>query len=187
MAALLPLPAVPCDACDKQAGRVSSLPVVRRRTSGHSVPVVYGHREVLVRGYVTQVVNSCGAEVIARHRRTCERDGFVFDPIRYLPFLERKTAVPGRDETLAGWELPREFGALRPLPAARPGQPGRAGWRKFVQVPGLPGHHLESTATKPGGKNARLPEFGSGKHIPALAGLVQSIPGIATTVLQRRL
>ena len=53
--ALLPLPAVPCDACDKQAGRVSSLSVVRRRTSGYSVPVVYGHREVLVRGYVAQV------------------------------------------------------------------------------------------------------------------------------------
>ena len=50
--ALLPLPAVPYDACDKQAGRVSSLSLVRCRTNDYSVPVAYGHRDVLVRGYV---------------------------------------------------------------------------------------------------------------------------------------
>ena len=65
--ALLPLPAVPYDACDKQAGRVSSLSLVRYRTNDYSVPVAYGHRDVLVRGYVDQVVISCGSEVIARH------------------------------------------------------------------------------------------------------------------------
>ena len=63
--ALLPLPAVACDACDKQAGRVSSLSLVRYRTNDYSVPVSVGHRDVLVRGYVDQVVISCGTEVIA--------------------------------------------------------------------------------------------------------------------------
>ena len=58
--ALLPLPAVPCDACEKQAGRVSSLSLVRYRTNDYSVPVAYGHRDVLVKGYVDQVVISCG-------------------------------------------------------------------------------------------------------------------------------
>ena len=65
--ALLPLPAGPYDACDKQASRVSSLSLVRYRTNDYSVPVAYGHRDVLVRGYVGQVVISCGAEVVARH------------------------------------------------------------------------------------------------------------------------
>ncbi len=88
--ALLPLPAAPYDACDKQAGRVSSLSLVRYRTNDYSVPVAYGHRDVLVSGYVDQVVISCGAEVIARHKRSYERDDFVFDPIHYLPLLERK-------------------------------------------------------------------------------------------------
>ena len=37
--ALLPLPAVPYDACDKQ--RVSSLSLVRYRTSDYSVPVAF--------------------------------------------------------------------------------------------------------------------------------------------------
>ena len=50
--ALLPLPPVAYDACDKQAGRVSSLSLVRYRTNDYSVPVAYGHRDVLVKGYV---------------------------------------------------------------------------------------------------------------------------------------
>ena len=47
---LLPLPAVPYNACDKQAGRVSSLSLVRYKTNDYSVPVAYGHRDVIVRG-----------------------------------------------------------------------------------------------------------------------------------------
>jgi hypothetical protein len=33
-----------------------------------------------VRGYVHEVVISCGAEVIARHPRSYEREDFVFEP-----------------------------------------------------------------------------------------------------------
>ena len=91
--ALLPLPAVPYDACDKQASRVSSLSLVRYKTNDYSAPVAFGHRDVLVKGYVAEVVISCGAEVIARHPRSYERDDFVFDPIHYLPLLEQKTAA----------------------------------------------------------------------------------------------
>ena len=68
--ALLPLPAVPYDACDKQASRVSSLSLVRYKTNDYSAPVAFGHRDVLVKGYVAEVVISCGAEVIARHPRS---------------------------------------------------------------------------------------------------------------------
>src|SRR3546814_20047928 len=48
-AAFLPLPAAAYDACDKRPGRVSPLPLVRDRGHDSSVPVAYGHREVLVR------------------------------------------------------------------------------------------------------------------------------------------
>ena len=129
--ALLPLPAVPYDACEKQASRVSSLSLVRYRTNDYSVPVAYGHREVLVRGYMNQVVISCGAEVVARHPRSYERDDFVFDPIHYLPLLEQKTAALDQAAPLQGWELPEEFATLRRLLEARM---GRRGKREFVQV-----------------------------------------------------
>ena len=129
--ALLPLPATPYDASDKHVSRVSSLSLVRYRTNDYSVPVAYGHREVVVRGYVGEVVISCGAEVIARHRRSYERDDFVFDPIHYLPLLERKVGALDQAAPLAGWKLPEEFGVLRRLLESRM---GRRGKREFVQV-----------------------------------------------------
>ena len=48
--ALLALPALPYDASDKHVSRVSSLSLVRYRTNDYSVPVAYGHREVVVKG-----------------------------------------------------------------------------------------------------------------------------------------
>ena len=129
--ALLPLPAAPYDACDRQAGRVSSVSLVRYRTNDYSVPVAYGHRDVLVRGYVDRVVISCGAEVIARHPRSYERDDFVYDPIHYLPLLEQKTGALDQAAPLQGWELPQEFGAMRRLLESRM---GRRGKREYVQV-----------------------------------------------------
>ena len=129
--ALLPLPAAAYDACDQQAGRVSSLSLVRYRTNDYSVPVAYGYRDVLVKGYVDQVVISCGAEVIARHPRSYEQEDFIFDPIHYLPLLERKTGALDQAAPLAGWDLPEEYHTLRRRLEARMGQCGK---REFVRV-----------------------------------------------------
>ena len=131
MEALLPVPAVPYDASDKHATRVSSLSLVRYRTNDYSVPVAYGHRDVLLRGYVHEVVISCGSKVIARHRRSYDRDDFVFDPLHYLPLLEHKTGALDQAAPLVGWELPEEFGILRRLLESRMGKRGK---REFVQV-----------------------------------------------------
>ena len=129
--ARLSRPAVPYDACDKQASRVSSRSLVRYKTNDYSAPVAFGHRDVLVKGYLAEVVISCGAEVIARHPRSYERDDFVFDPIHYLPRLEQKTAALVQAAPLQGWQLPEEFATLRRLLESRM---GRRGKREFVQV-----------------------------------------------------
>ena len=81
------------------------LSLVRHKTNDYSAPVAFGHRDVLVKGYVAEVVISCGAEVIARHPRSYERDDFVFDPIHYLPLLEQKTAALDQAAPLQGWQL----------------------------------------------------------------------------------
>ncbi len=129
--AMLKLPQTPYDASDKQAGRVNSLSLVRYKANDYSVPVAYGHREVLVRGYVHQVVISCGEKVIARHRRSYEKGDFIYDPIHYLPLLERKVGALDQAAPLAGWELPREFDTLRRLLESRMGKGGK---REYVQV-----------------------------------------------------
>ena len=86
---------------------------------------------MLVRGYVGQVVISCGSEVIAKHPRSYERDDFVYDPIHCLPLLERRTGALDQAAPLQGWDLPGEFGALRRLLESRM---GRRGKREYVQV-----------------------------------------------------
>jgi transposase len=128
---LQPLPVVPYDACDKQSVRVSSLSLVRYRGNDYSVPTAYGHQEVLVRGYVHEVVIACGAEVIARHTRSWEKEDYVFDPLHYLALIEQKTNALDQAAPLAGWELPDTFAILRRLMEARMGKKGK---REFVQV-----------------------------------------------------
>ena len=128
---LLPLPPAPYDACEKSGTRVSSLSLVRYRGNDYSVPVAYGHREVWVRGYVHEVVITCGTEEIARHRRSYEREDLVFNPLHYLALIEKKIGALDQAAPLAGWELPEAFGTLRRLLEARM---GKAGKREYVQV-----------------------------------------------------
>jgi hypothetical protein len=130
-AVLLDLQPTPYDACDKRPGRVSSLSLVRYRGNDYSVPVAYGHREVLVKAYVDEVVISCGAEVIARHRRSYEREDLIFEPRHYLALIERKIGALDQAAPLAGWDLPEAFTTLRRLLEARM---GTAGKREYVQV-----------------------------------------------------
>jgi len=131
LAALKSLPAAPFEACDQASGRVSSQSLVRYDTNDYSVPVAYGHHDVWVRGYVDQVVTGCRGEVIARHPRCCDRQDMVFDPIHYLPLIERKINAPDQAAPLAEWDLPPEFATLRRLMEARMLKMGR---REHVQA-----------------------------------------------------
>jgi transposase len=125
-----PLPA-PYDACEKKPGTVSSLSLVRYRCNDYSVPTAYGHQKVLIRGYVHEVVISCGAQIIARHPRSYEREDFVFNPLHYLALIEQKTNALDQAAPLADWALPEEFTTLRRVLEARIGKKGK---REFVQV-----------------------------------------------------
>jgi hypothetical protein len=130
-AALLPPPPAPYDACEKRPARVNSLSLVRYRCNDYSVPTAYGHHEVLVRGYVHEVVIACASKEIARHPRSYEREDFVFNPLHHLALLEHKIGALDQAAPLVGWELPAEFTTLRRLLEARMGKPGK---REFVQV-----------------------------------------------------
>jgi len=131
LAAMRPLPAAPFEACDQAGGRVSSQSLVRYDTNDYSVPVAYGHQDVWIRGYVDQVVIGCRGEVIARHPRCYDREDMIFDPVHYLPLIERKINALEQAAPLAEWDLPEEFQTLRRLMEARMLKMGR---REYVQV-----------------------------------------------------
>jgi transposase len=131
LTALQRRPPVPFEACERKAARVSSLSLVRYDRNDYSVPTAYGHRPVLVKGYVEEVVIACGAEIIARHPRSYGREDFIFEPRHYLALIERKIGALDQAAPLQGWELPDEFGTIRRLLEARM---GKAGKREYVQV-----------------------------------------------------
>jgi transposase len=128
---LLPLPPVPVEACEKRSTRVSSQALVRYETNDYSVPVEYGHRQVLVKAFVWELVISSSSEVIARHTRSYGREEMIFDPLHYLSLLEQKTNALDQAAPLEGWELPEGFTELRRQMEARLGKRGR---REYVQV-----------------------------------------------------
>jgi len=130
-AAMLPLPATPYEACEKISARVSSLALVRYRGNDYSVPTQYGHRQVWVKGYVHDVMIACASEVIARHKRSYERETVIFDPLHYLALLEQKTRALDQAAPLTGWQLPECFAHLRRLLEARLNKHGS---REYVQV-----------------------------------------------------
>jgi transposase len=130
-ARLLPLPAAPYEACDKRSTRVTSMALVLYRANDYSVPVEWGHREVLVKGFVHEVVICAASEVIARHPRSYEREDMIFDPLHYLALLEQKPNALDQAAPLAGWDLPEGFVQLRRLMEARLGKKGK---REYVQT-----------------------------------------------------
>jgi len=129
--ALRALPPVPLEPCEKRAGRVSSTALVRYRTNDYSVPTRYGFQDVVVKGFVDEVVILCGAEEIARHARSYGEGVFVADPLHYLALIEMKPGALDQAAALQGWALPEVFQHLRHLLEARMGNRGK---REFIQV-----------------------------------------------------
>jgi transposase len=128
---LLPLPPTCYEACEKRTTRASSQALVRYETNDYSVPTEYGHRQVLLKAFVWEVVISCSSEVIARHPRSYGREEMIFNPMHYLALLEQKSNALDQAAPLEGWELPEEFTELRRQMEARLGKRGR---REYVQV-----------------------------------------------------
>ncbi|MCP4128011.1 MAG: transposase, partial [Gammaproteobacteria bacterium] len=91
--ALMDLPAVAYDACEKVSTRATSISMVRYRCNDYSVPVAYAHHDVQVRGYIHEVVIGCGTDIIARHKRSYDKEDMIFDPLHFLPLLEQKVGA----------------------------------------------------------------------------------------------
>ena len=130
---LLALPAAPYEACDQRSthGDFDVAWCAIARTNDYSVPVEWGHREVLVKAFVHEVVICAGSEVIARHPRSYEREDMIFNPLHYLALLEQKTNALDQAAPLVGWKMPEGFDELRRLMEARLGKKGK---RECIQV-----------------------------------------------------
>ena len=131
LAAFRELPPAPFEPCEIRTARVSSTSLVRYRGNDYSVPTTYGFREVVVKGFVEEVVILAGSEQIARHQRSYGHAELVFDPLHYLALIEQKPGALDQAAPLQHWDLPEQFAHLRRLLEARMGRKGK---REYIQV-----------------------------------------------------
>ena len=133
----LPLPEVAFEACRIESRRVTSLSLVRFETNSYSTPVRYAHREVVVKAFADRVVICWKDETIACHRRSYAQHDYLFDPLHYLPLLERKPGGLDGSLPFSGWELPGSFDLLRRVLESRRTvavcQHGRKRWARSVE------------------------------------------------------
>ena len=132
-AAFYPLPAGTFDACRKEPAGANSLSLVRFDDNDYSVPVAYAHHEILVKGYMNQVVLCHRDKVVAEHPRSWGKEGTFFDPLHYLPLLERKPGSLDYARPLAGLDLPPCFDILRRRLQGEEKKTGD-GVREFIRI-----------------------------------------------------
>jgi transposase len=130
-AAFLPLPKQPFEARRVEEGTANSESLVRFDTNDYSVPVRYAHRKLIVVATVEEVRLVYEDRLVARHRRSWDREQTFFEPIHYLALLERKPGGFDYARPLENWQLPDGFALLRRrLEAADP----RHGTRSYIRV-----------------------------------------------------
>ena len=88
--AFLSIPTEKFDPCRKESTRANSLSLVRFHCNDYSVPVAYAHHELTVKGYIDRVEIYNGLKMIARHNRNWGKESVSYEPVHYLPLLERK-------------------------------------------------------------------------------------------------
>ncbi len=130
-ATFLALPPVTFDACRVESRTANSLSLVKFKNSAYSVPVEYAHRQVTVKAYVFELKICHKNETIAVHQRSYKRNDFVFDPVHFLPLLERKPGGLDSAQPFTEWKLPECFRDLRRYLEARS---QNAGKREYIQV-----------------------------------------------------
>jgi len=126
----LPLPFKPFEACRIQPGQVNSQLLVRFDDNDYSVPMEYAFQDVIIKGYTDHVKICRFNEVTAVHCRCWDRQRQIFNPLHYLPLLERKPHSLPFARPFEQLALPRCFKVLQD----RMESELEHGTREYIQV-----------------------------------------------------
>jgi transposase len=107
------LPEAPFDACRVEKTSADSESLVRFDKNDYSAPVEYAHHEIVAKGYTDRIELCHRDTVVAVHDRCWDREQKIFNPLHYLPMLERKPYSLDHARPFANWSLPACFQILR--------------------------------------------------------------------------
>lgn len=108
----------------------------------YSVEAAAVGRAVAVRAYADRVVVVHDGEVVASHRRHFGRDKVIYDPLHYLPILQKKPGALRNGAPFRDWSLPTPIEDLRTQLAANADAD-----RQFVAIlSAIPHYGLDAVA-----------------------------------------
>ncbi len=94
------------DGYAERAARVSPSSLVSFDRNRYSVDCRHAGKTVQLRAYADRIVIVKDAVVVGEHSRQFGRDKTMFDPMHYLPVLERKPGVLRNGAPFKDWDLP---------------------------------------------------------------------------------
>ena len=128
--AMLPLPPAPFEACRTVSTSINSQLLVRFDHNDYSAPLEYAFRKITVKGFVSHIEICHYNMIIAVHKRCWDKEQQIFDPLHYLPLLERKPGSLPYAKPLQKLALPQCFAILQ----ARLEAEQTDGRREYIRV-----------------------------------------------------
>ena len=112
-ASMLPLPKQRFEAHLVEKTKATSLSLARFDSNDYSVPTKYAHHRVTAIGTVEEVRLVVDTHLVATHKRCWKKHRTFYEPVHYLPLLERKPGALDFARPMENWELPSCFDLLR--------------------------------------------------------------------------
>jgi transposase len=100
---LLPLPPTPFECCTYAPAQANQESLVPFDGNAYSVPTTYGHRRVLVKGFVHRVVITLQGDAIAEHPRCYGQGREILDPLHYLDLLHQRPGAFEHAKAIRRW------------------------------------------------------------------------------------
>lgn len=131
---LLPLPPSDYECCEMTSVRLTPYSQATFDTNRYSVPANRARREVTLKAYPFQVEIWDGVELLARHARCYEREQDIFDPLHYLPLLERRPGAFDYAKPIKRWREGWPASYTLMLQRLRDTWPDGRGIQEFVRI-----------------------------------------------------
>ena len=136
---LLPLPAFEYECCDTVTVCLTPYSQATYETNRYSIPVNRARREVILKAYPFHVDIFDKGTLLARHRRSYEKEQDIFDPLHYLSLLEQRPGAFEYAKPMKQWRKDWPESYQRMLHKLKEKWPEGRGVQEFVRILQL--HH----------------------------------------------
>ena len=128
------LPTFEYDCCVTTSARLTPYSQVMYETNRYSVPVKRARRDVIIKAYPFHIEMYDQTTKLASHPRSYEREQDIFDPLHYLPLLEKRPGAFDYAKPIRRWKEDWPQSYHRTLRILREKWPDGRGVQEFVRI-----------------------------------------------------